>query len=65
MKSNLYKALQDIPTLTELAVLALYSISVCLPYLKHVQGNTSAIALDLGPLHDNVKSHCVAVIDNP
>ncbi|KIM74390.1 hypothetical protein PILCRDRAFT_92576 [Piloderma croceum F 1598] len=65
MESNLYKALQDIPTLTELAVLTLYSISVCLPYLKRVWGDTSASALDLGPLHDDVKSHCAAIIDNP
>jgi hypothetical protein len=65
MESNLYKALQDIPTLTELAVLTLYSTSVCLPYLKCVQGDTSASALDLGPLHDDVKSHCAAIIDNP
>jgi hypothetical protein len=65
MESNLYKALQDIPTLTELAVLTFYFISVCLPYLKCVQNDTSASALDLGPLHDDVKSHCAAIIDNP
>jgi hypothetical protein len=65
MESNLYKTPQDIPTLTELAVFALYFISVCLPYLKHVQGDTGASALDLSFLHDDVKSHCVAIIDNP
>jgi hypothetical protein len=34
MEQNLYKALQDTSTLTELAVLCLYSICICLPYLK-------------------------------
>lgn len=61
----MYLALHDIPTLTELAVLCLYSISICLPYLKRVRGDTGASALDLGPLHDDVKSHCAAIISNP
>jgi len=55
MEKNLYLALHDIPTLTELAVLCLYSISICLPYLKWVRGDTGASALDLGPLHDECK----------
>ena len=65
MEQNLYRALQDTPTLTELAVLCLYSICICLPYLKRVRGDTSTSALDLGPLHDDVKAYCAAIIHNP
>jgi hypothetical protein len=65
MEKKLYKDLQDIPTLTELAVLSLYSQSVCITYMKQVCGDAKTSALDLGPLHDDVKSHCKAIIENP
>src|SRR6266849_5619527 len=65
MDQNLNRALQEIPTLTELVVLCLYSISVCIPYMKQVRGDTTASALDLGPLHDDVKAHCKAIINAP
>ncbi len=36
IKVNVYNALQDIPTLTEIAVFVLYSQSVTHPYMCHV-----------------------------
>ena len=65
MEQNVYKALHDIPTLTELAALSLYSQSICIPYMKQVRGNPETSALDLGPLHDDIKSHCKRIIENP
>jgi hypothetical protein len=65
MEQNLYKALHDIPTLTELAVLALYSLAISTAYMKHVCGDEKANALDLGPFHEKVKAHCRAIINNP
>jgi len=65
MEQNVYKALHDIPTLTELAALSLYSQSICITYMKQVRGNPETSALDLGPLHDDVKSHCKKIIENP
>ena len=65
MEQNVYKALHDIPTLTELATLSLYSQSICITYMKQVHGNPETSALDLGPLHDDVKSHCKKIIENP
>ena len=65
MEQNVYKALHDIPTLTELAVLSLYSQSICITYMKQVHSNPETSALDLGSLHDDVKSHCKKIIENP
>jgi hypothetical protein len=65
MEQNLYKALHDIPTLTKLAVLALYSLAISTAYMKHVHGDEKANALDLGPYHEKVKAHCRAIIHNP
>ena len=33
--------------------------------MKWVWGDTSTSVLDLGPLHDDVKNHCAAIIHNP
>ncbi|KAF6751435.1 hypothetical protein DFP72DRAFT_907726 [Ephemerocybe angulata] len=64
---NLYNALHDAPTLTELAVMALYTQSVTHPYLRVVRGSgeDTVNALDLGPFHLKVRSHCEAIIANP
>ncbi|THV01335.1 hypothetical protein K435DRAFT_572870, partial [Dendrothele bispora CBS 962.96] len=68
LESNVMKGLKDIPTLTELAVLALYANSVSYPYMRIVR-STSADqrlnALDLGPLHKKVIQFCERVSDNP
>jgi hypothetical protein len=67
MEQNVYKALHDIPTLTELCVLILYSISISVPYMQVVRGpqHDTTNVLNLGPLHDKVKAHCQAIINNP
>jgi hypothetical protein len=64
IESNVYNALHDIPTLTELVVLALYAQAIGRPYMRHVRV-AGCSALDLGPFHDRVKEHCKAVIENP
>jgi hypothetical protein len=67
MEQNVYKALHDIPTLTELCVLALYSISISASYMRQVRGpeHDTTNVLNLGPLHNKVKAHCQAIIDHP
>ncbi|KAH7917833.1 hypothetical protein BV22DRAFT_967818, partial [Leucogyrophana mollusca] len=67
MEENLFKALHDIPTLTELAVLVLYAAAVTHPYMRSVRGpgTENLNILDLGPLHNRVKSHVQKVIDEP
>ncbi|KAI0819139.1 hypothetical protein BC628DRAFT_1506680 [Trametes gibbosa] len=54
MEENVYRALQDIPSLTELAVLALYGQSVSHHYLRtaRVQQN----GLKLGMFHQQLKT---------
>lgn len=63
---NVYNGLHDIPTLTELCVLALYAQAILHPYMRLVRGSQAAETnlLDLGPLHDKVKTHCRAIIAN-
>jgi hypothetical protein len=67
MEQNLYTALHDIPTLTELAVLALYAHSITHPYMCTVRGSESdeINMLDLGPFHDQLKEFLKTIIDNP
>ena len=67
MEANLFAALHDIPTLTELAVLVLYAQAVSHPYMRKVRGpGTEQInMLNMGPLHDEVKVHVQTIIDNP
>ena len=65
MEQNVYKALHDIPTLTELCVLILCSISISVPYMRVVRGpqHDTTNVLNLGLLHDKVKAHCQAIIN--
>ena len=63
MEANVYNALHDIHTLTEMAILVYYSQSIALPYLEAVHGSEGTNNLDL--VHTRVKSHCQAIIDNP
>ncbi|KIK95879.1 hypothetical protein PAXRUDRAFT_139758, partial [Paxillus rubicundulus Ve08.2h10] len=67
MEQNLFNALHDSPTLTELAVLVWYSAAVGHPYMYYVQGEGTEemCVLDLGPLHDQVKLHIQKFIDHP
>ncbi|KAF8059795.1 hypothetical protein FPV67DRAFT_1707711 [Lyophyllum atratum] len=59
MEKNVYAGLTDIPTLTELCVLTLYSQSISHPYMRSVRGSgdNEPNMLDLGPLHTRVKAH--------
>jgi hypothetical protein len=59
MELNVYNALQDPATLTELAILVLYAQSVTHPYMCSVrrQGMECTNILDLGPLHFDLKAH--------
>ncbi|KAJ1305890.1 hypothetical protein OPQ81_010610 [Rhizoctonia solani] len=57
IEENVFNGLHDIPTLTEIAVLALYAQAVGRPYMHHVRGGTYN-ALNLGPFHNQVKEYC-------
>ena len=67
MESNILKGLKDPTTLTEMAVLTLYHESISKPYAMRVRGlaNEQKNALDLGPLHEDLKAHCDKVINDP
>ncbi|KAF8991205.1 hypothetical protein BDZ89DRAFT_895011, partial [Hymenopellis radicata] len=63
----IYNALHDDPTLTELAVLALYQQLVMHPYMRMVRKPEEAPlnSLNLGPMHASLREHCQKLIDNP
>ena len=67
MESNAYCSLQDIPTLTELAMPVLYAQSISHPYIWQVRGpkQVHKNVLDLGPLHEQVKAYCKKIITDP
>jgi hypothetical protein len=64
MEKNLYNALQDLPTLTELSVLALYAQAISHPYISEIRGSDLNM-LNLGPLHAKIKEHIEKLITNP
>ncbi|TFY78907.1 hypothetical protein EWM64_g5098, partial [Hericium alpestre] len=66
LELNVYKALHDILTITELCVLTLYSQSISHPYLREVRSadQKHTNVLDLGPLHEKVIAHCRKIIEN-
>ncbi|GBE77601.1 hypothetical protein SCP_0104810 [Sparassis crispa] len=63
MEQNVYDGLHDIPTLTELAVLALYSQAVTRPYMRVARIRQNG--LKLGPLHAQLKMFVKLLIDDP
>ncbi len=69
MESNLWKALHDPATLSELAILALYGEAVSYPYVKAIRSTSKSgegqNMLNLGPLHQKVSTHIQAIITNP
>ena len=69
MESNLWKALHDPATLSELAILALYGEAVSYPYVKAIRSTSESgekqNMLDLRPLHQKVSTHIQAIIANP
>src|SRR6266545_4637078 len=66
MESNLWKALHDPATLSELAILALYSEAVFYPYIKAIHSTSESgekqNMLDLGTLHQKISTHIKAII---
>lgn len=67
MEENLHNALHDVVTLTELAVLMLYSQAVTKPYMWniHAPGCEGLNILEMGTLHENFKAHITTLITNP
>ena len=67
MEQNLWNALHCQATLTELAVLALYSQAISHPYMRAVRGpaNAQLNMLDLRPLHHKVQQHISRIIEDP
>lgn len=67
MEQNIYDALQDPATLTELACLVLYAQTVTHPYMRTVRGSGTEQTnmLTLGPLHTSLKNHIQNLINNP
>ncbi|KAJ7598605.1 hypothetical protein C8J56DRAFT_1092199 [Mycena floridula] len=67
MELNLYKALQDRPTCSELAILAVYAQAVAHPLMRIVRGPGSEKVnlLDLGPTYSHLKGHVRKLIANP
>ncbi|THU94800.1 hypothetical protein K435DRAFT_819917 [Dendrothele bispora CBS 962.96] len=66
IEENLLRALEDIPTITELCVMVLYTNIISHPYMRVVRGpgTNETNALDLGPLHAEVQLHIQKLLDN-
>ena len=69
MENNLWKALHDPATLSELAILALYGEAISYPYVKTIRSTSDSgekqNMLDLGPLHKKVSIHIHTIIADP
>lgn len=65
LEANVHSALQNTPTVTELAVLAIYSQTVSHPYMRAVRGPGRPNHLSLGPLHSRILAHLQRIIDDP
>ncbi|KZV78166.1 hypothetical protein EXIGLDRAFT_690350 [Exidia glandulosa HHB12029] len=67
LERNIVTGLSDIPTLTELAAIALYAEAISYPYMREVRGpqRKDSNALNLGPLHDKLIQHCKDIIADP
>jgi hypothetical protein len=67
LEINLARALKDIPTITELAILAMYHLAIICPYFAEICGpeHEDLNMLELGPLHQELKLHLKGIIDKP
>ncbi|KAI0746796.1 hypothetical protein C8Q80DRAFT_1220070 [Daedaleopsis nitida] len=65
LEANIYRGLTDLPTLTELAILSLYSQAISHPYMCTVRGPDCPSLLELKPLHDRVQGHLRKLIADP
>lgn len=64
MEANILAGLRDWPTLTELAILALYGQVVSVPYISYVQ-SYEGNALNLGPFREQLMYHIRRLIADP
>lgn len=55
MEENFVLALNNIPTWTELAVMAIYAEAVSHPYMKTLYDDPTTNTLDLGPLNKKIQ----------
>ena len=67
LEKNVEAGLNDLPTLTELAAMSLYSQSIDIPFSQHIRPSDDVLlnGLDLGPDYDRIKKHMAAVIKDP
>ncbi|PPR01504.1 hypothetical protein CVT26_015127 [Gymnopilus dilepis] len=63
IEKNFHEAIQDIPTLTELCVLALYFIAVSRPFMQHVRKHDNI--LDLRGFFERKVAFLQSIIDDP
>lgn len=69
LENNLYQALHDIPTLTELAAITLYGIAISWPYLRMVRGTNGTLRnildKDMIDLHRKLPEFCESIAADP
>ncbi|KAJ7060824.1 hypothetical protein C8F01DRAFT_1253302 [Mycena amicta] len=60
IEKNVKDTLEDPPTLTKLAVMAIYHLFVATPYMRRVRApkDVALNAISLGPLHAEILAHC-------
>ncbi|KDR65765.1 hypothetical protein GALMADRAFT_81499 [Galerina marginata CBS 339.88] len=63
VEKNFANALKDVPTITELCVLALYNVNVSRSFMKHVRANDNI--LDLKPFFERKVNFLDKVISDP
>ncbi|EJD35545.1 hypothetical protein AURDEDRAFT_175411 [Auricularia subglabra TFB-10046 SS5] len=65
MEKNVWDALHDGPTLSELAALAFYGTAVGRPYMSEVRASGLVDMMGLGPLHLAIITHCDIISQCP
>jgi len=69
VEENVHKALQDPPTVAELAAMTLYGMSISWPYLRTVRGDGSKVKnlleSDLIDLHRQLPGFCDSIASDP
>ncbi|KAL1678348.1 hypothetical protein EV122DRAFT_278277 [Schizophyllum commune] len=64
IEKNFYSALNDLPTLSELVVLALWHILISCPWMQHIR-QPGLNMLTLGPYFKSLRAHMVSLRDDP
>ena len=65
IEENFVLALKDVPTRTELAVMAIYAEAVSHPYMKTLREDPTSNGLSLGPLNKKIQSFIERIIEDP